>query len=93
MRNNITILLLTALVISLISCEKDTPQYLPYEGYTYAELNTNGGNWVPVLQSSGDAIDIAVPMATDSQEYLSEIQELKEAMSTMTSDQRKAIKY
>jgi len=92
-RNNITILLLAALVISLTSCEKDTPQYLPYEGYTYAELNTNGGDWVPVLQSSGDAIDIAAPMATNSQEYLNEIQELKEAMSTMTSNQRKAIKY
>jgi hypothetical protein len=94
MRNNINvIMLLAALVIGLISCEKDTPQYLPYEGYAYSELTINGGNWTPVLQSAGDAIAIDTPSSSDSQEYINELEEVKEAMANMNSNQKKAIKY
>ncbi len=93
MRNNTYFMLLVVLAMTTISCEKDTPQYLPYEGYTYSELNTNGGDWIPVLQDSGSSIDVAAPSSTNSQDYLDELEEVKEAMADITSAQKKAITY
>src|SRR5690606_36106687 len=93
MNNKIYTLLLALGLISLASCEKDTPQYLPYESYAYSEPDEDGGDWVPVLQESGAAIEITAPESTDSQSYLDEFEDMKEAMASMTSEQKKAVKY
>lgn len=93
MNNKIFTLLLALGLIFLASCEKDTPRYLPYEGYAFTDTDENGGDWVPILQESGAAIEIAAPEATDSQSYLDELEAMKNAMASMTSEQKKAIKY
>src|SRR5690606_441972 len=93
MNNKIFTLLLALGLILLASCEKDTPRYLPYEGYAFTDTDANGGDWVPILQESGAAIAIAAPEATDSQSYLAELEAMKDAMSSMTSKQKKAVKY
>tara|TARA_R110002012_G_scaffold54189_13_gene139031 strand:+ start:1838 stop:3379 length:1542 start_codon:yes stop_codon:yes gene_type:complete len=80
-------------LILMTSCEKDTPQYIPYEGYAYSELNVNGGDWVPVLEDSGASIEIPAPESTDSETYQNELEEVKNAMANITSDQKRAIKY
>ena len=93
MRNKIYFPFLALVTIILASCEKDTPRYLPYEDYAYSELNADGGDWVPVLQESGSAIEIMAPASSDSQEYQNELQEVKQAMGSRTSEQKKAITY
>lgn len=91
--NKIYFLLLAITIVTLASCEKDTPRYLPYEGYAYSNLNENGGSWVPVLEESGSSIAVAAPSNSDSQEYQDELQEVKNAMSNMTSDQKRTVTY
>jgi len=93
MRNKILTLISTFGLVVLVSCEKDTPRYLPYEGYSFTELNENGGDWTPVLEDSGASIAVDAPNATDSQAYQDELAEVKQAMDNMTSEQKKAVKY
>ncbi len=93
MNNKIYTLLLVVGLTILASCEKDTPRYLPYEGYTFTELNENGGDWTPVLLDAGDAIDIDAPAAVNSQAYQDELDAARTAMLGATSKQKNAIKY
>ena len=80
MRNKIITLVLALGLAIFVSCEKDTPRYLPYEGYSFTELNENGGDWTPVLEDSGASITVDAPDATDSQAYQDELADMKQAI-------------
>ena len=93
MYNKISTLLWAIALVVLASCEKDTPRYLPYESYAYSELDENGGDWTPVLHDSGASIPVDAPESSDSQAYQAELADLKADMQSMTSEQKKAVKY
>ncbi|MEZ4810231.1 MAG: phosphatase PAP2 family protein [Allomuricauda sp.] len=93
MHNKLYTLLLALGLTLLVSCEKDTPRYLPFEGYSYAALDEDGGDWTPVLINAGSAIAIDAPESTDSQAYQDELDDLKSAMGSMTSEQKRAVTY
>ena len=76
-----------------ISCEKDLPTYLAYENYEFASMDSAGGDWTPILISSGDEINVPTPSSTNSVEYLQELSEVKNQMSQMSGKDRSAISY
>jgi hypothetical protein len=87
------ILLITGLTGLIGSCDKDAPQYLAFNGYTFSETDSDGGNWTPVLLNQGSDIVIDDPAAVNSQEYLDELASVKTAREQLTSAQKKAISY
>lgn len=79
----------SAFSIFLGSCNRDLQTELDFENYQFASLDEDGGNWKPILIASGGVLEIPVPTATTSSEYLAELAQTKSAIQNMTSDQRK----
>jgi membrane-associated phospholipid phosphatase len=77
----------------LASCEKDTPRYLPYEGYAYEEVSEDGGGWTPVLLGQAADITVTAPEDVNSGEYLSELSALKASQEATDASQSRAVKY
>lgn len=73
----------------LISCSKDLPTELAYENYVFSSTDEAGGTWTPVLLSSGSDIEISEPKETSSAEYQAELMEVKNAIASISSQQRK----
>ncbi len=94
MRNNkISIGLAIFAFLFLVSCEKDLPRNLKFDDYAYSGSDENGGVWQPVMLESVAEIELDAPEDDASEAYLAEISGLKEAMSEISSDQGKAIRY
>lgn len=80
-------------LLFMVACQKDLPTEIEYSDYIFSQIDENGGEWVPVLLTSGDQIAIPDPQATNSSAYLDELNALKSASSDLNSDQVKAINY
>lgn len=80
-------------LFGILSCNKDLQTELPYESYEYASLDENGGNWKPILLTSGAEISIPVPEATNSSAYQAELAQAKQAIQNMNATQRKNLGY
>lgn len=79
--------------LAFLSCEKDLPTFLDYEGYQFASTDPNGGDWIPILIDNGADIAIPAPADVNSSEYLQELSDLKTAIAQMTDSDRAAINY
>ncbi|HMO38877.1 MAG TPA: phosphatase PAP2 family protein [Saprospiraceae bacterium] len=90
---NLNIFTWAFLLFFLFSCEKELPTYYKYQGYEFASTDPSGGNWVPVLINSGDEIAIPAPDPVGSQQYQSELADLKFAMQNMTASEEEAVTY
>ncbi len=93
-KTNITAALFLSVSILLTACNK------PVSGRTdnIAALNPtnedlNAGNWKPVLLSRNDTFAVAAPAATNSLGYAAELNEVKGAQKSLTSEQRDIINY
>ncbi|MCB0856435.1 MAG: phosphoesterase, partial [Bacteroidetes bacterium] len=93
MTTNIYKIITVLALFAFVSCEKDLPTYLEYEGYEFAGTDPTGGDWTPVLIQSGADILIPAPSATNSTEYLQEIDDLKSSMAQMSAEDEKAVTY
>ena len=79
--------------LGIISCTRDLQTELPYESYEYASLDEDGGNWKPVLLSSGAELNIPSPEPTTSSAYQAELAQAKLAIQNMNATQQKNLKY
>ena len=85
--------ILAILFLGIVSCSKDLQTELPYESYEYASLDENGGNWKPILLSSGAELIIPDPEPTISSAYQAELSQAKMAIQNMNATQRNNLKH
>jgi len=85
--------LLCSVILFISSCEKDLNEEINFDSYAFTELDADGGTWNPLVLTSGDQITVAAPPALTSAEYLQEVENLKETMNQVSSEQKDAIKY
>ncbi len=81
------------LILLVTACDKDLPTLYKFEAYEFASSDMDGGNWTPVLLSSGSDITIPEPESVNSDAYLQELEELKEAMATRTEAESQAVDF
>ncbi len=94
MRNKKAKLTLTVTAfLFFVSCEKDLPRNLEFDGYAFSDSDENGGDWKPVLLQSGAEIEVPAPENETSEAYLAELSGLKESMEQINNEQREAIGY
>lgn len=84
---------LALIVASITSCENELPTYYQFTSYEFSDLDTNGGDWQPILFSSATDITVAAPAAVNSAEYQAELAELKSAAQNLSGDQADAVEY
>ncbi len=75
------------------SCDEDLPIQADYTDYVFSGTDENGGDWVPVLLTSGDEITIPVPEDVSSPAYQAELADLKAASSSLNGSQMAAVDY
>ncbi len=89
-----TSLTVAALVFVIVSCNKEV------EGRTdnVAALNPtnidlNAGAWKPVLLTGPTEFAVAAPIATNTPDYIAQINEIKAYQANLTSDEKRIVQY
>ena len=80
-------------LLFLFSCEKDLPTYYDFQGYEFASIDANGGEWIPILIGSGADISISAPDDPTSSAYLQELADMKSQMAQMSDAEANAVTY
>lgn len=75
------------------ACDSDLPTQLDIESYEFASLDENGGNWKPILLSSGAQIGIPAPAEITSPAYQAELADLKAVSAQLSAEQADAVQY
>lgn len=58
-----------------------------------SKLDTNAGNWKPILLTDPTEFAVSAPIATTAPDYVAQINEIKSYQATMNDDDREALKY
>jgi hypothetical protein len=89
-----TIIILAATTIFIVACNKDI------EGRTDntaalspANIDLNAGAWKPVLLAAPTEFAVAAPAATNTPDYIAQINEIKTWQANITSDEKRIVKY
>jgi len=94
MKIQLRYLFLSASLMALtVSCMEELPTMLEYEGYEYAELDQDAGNWNLILMSNPEQVSIPVPATADSPVLNQELQDAKTKIANATANQRESVKY
>lgn len=83
-----------AVVIVIVACSKsvsgrtdNAPALSP------VSLDINAGDWKPVLLTSPTDVTVAAPTATNTPDYIAQINEIKAWQQHITGEEKAAIKY
>jgi len=87
-------LLIAAIVIILNSCSKDivgrtdhTPALNP------SKTDENAGTWKPILLTGPAEFAVPAPIATNTPDYVAQINEIKTWQADLTNDEKNIVKY
>jgi len=58
-----------------------------------AKLDTNAGTWKPILLTAPTDISVAAPIATNTPEYIAQVNEIKAFQANLSDEEKKAVKY
>lgn len=58
-----------------------------------AKLDTNAGTWKPILLTAPTDILVAAPIATNTPEYIAQVNEIKAFQANLSDEEKKAVKY
>lgn len=58
-----------------------------------ANIDLNAGQWVPVLLTSPTEFPVAAPIATNTPEYIAQVNEIKSWQKDLTSQEKAIVKY
>lgn len=88
-----SLIIFSASIFLLTSCEKELPTRADYTAYEFTSTDENGGTWVPVLLANPEQIVIEAPADITSDAYQQELADLKSASSGLTTEQEAAVAY
>ncbi len=88
----IAIFIVSSLFIQ--SCKKpDIPTQVTVPEYSFSSLDSNGGNWKPLLLTSNSQIAVSAPDSINSTAYQQELASMKSMASSLSSYQSNSIQY
>jgi hypothetical protein len=92
MSKNIYLYLLA--LITLIACSKDVEdRSVAYPALKPAKLDTNAGNWRPILLTAANEFAVAAPIAIGSNALVAELNEIKSAQQNASSAQLEKLRF
>ena len=90
----LSIIAITGITLFISSCSKeiigrtdDTAALAP------ANIDLTAGTWKPVLITAPTDIIVAAPIATNTPEYIAQINEIKSFQANLTADEKRIVKY
>jgi hypothetical protein len=90
-------LFIIAAVLSFIlinSCSKDIAERnMEFGALQPATTDINAGNWRPILLTGPAEFTVAAPAATNTPDYIAQVNEIKSFQATITSAEKKTVQY
>jgi hypothetical protein len=80
-------------LIAMVSCVDELPTKLEFEGYEYADLDQDAGNWNLILMRDNEQVIIPTPSPMGSAPLNLELQDAKAKIANATAAQRESVKY
>lgn len=91
------LLLFTAiagLLVSTISCKKEVAGRTDnIRALSPDNIDLNAGTWRPILLTGPTEFAVAAPIATNTPEYIAQLNEIKTWQADLTSEEKKIVKY
>jgi hypothetical protein len=89
-----SILTLATAVTLLIACNKDvTGRTDDAPALKPANIDINAGIWKPVLLTAPNEFAVAAPAATNTPDYIAQLNEIKTWQADLTSEEKRIVKY
>ncbi len=89
-----SMIIVAAVVTVMVACNKDV------EGRTDnipalspVKIDLNAGTWRPILLTGPTEFAVAAPVATNTPEYIAQINEIKTWQAKLTSEEKQLVKY
>src|SRR5688500_7252572 len=90
----LTIYLVIAMMISSLSCSKSiSERNLSFPSLKPSKTDINAGSWKPVLLTAPTDITVAAPAATNTPDYIAQINEIKSWQSNVSSDEKNSVAF
>jgi hypothetical protein len=87
------ILTATVIVIAL-ACNKDVDGRTDnVASLQPASIDINAGTWKPILLATPDEVVVPAPIATNSPDYIAQINEIKTWQADLTAEEKRIVKY
>jgi len=90
----LSLIILASLVTIVVGCNKDI------EGRTDsvaalkpANIDLNAGTWKPILLSTPDEFAVPAPSATNTPDYIAQVNEIKTWQANLTNDEKRIVHY
>jgi len=86
--------ILTGIVVLLSSCSKDLMERTENApALTPANIDLNAGIWKPILLSGPTEFMVAAPSATNTPDYIAQVNEIKTWQKDLTEEEKSIVKY
>lgn len=87
-------ILFLVLISLLSSCSKDiTEDNMQYPALDPVSTDINAGTWKPILLSAANEFPVPAPIATNSPDYIAQVNEIKSFQQNLTEEERNAVRY
>lgn len=88
------LLIISAAVILLHSCSKEiSDRSMDYPALQPASQDLNAGTWKPVLLTGPTEFPVPAPIATNTPDYIAQLNEIKSFQANITDAERNSVKY
>ncbi len=83
-----------AFVATLVACNKDiNDRTLDIPALQPAAADENAGTWKPILLTSADEVSVPAPIATNTPDYIAQINEIKATQADLSEEERTLVNY
>src|SRR3954467_1937117 len=81
-------------MISSLSCSKSiSDRTLSFPPLSPSKTDANAGSWKTILLTAPADITVAAPIATNSPDYIAQINEIKDYQSSLSNNERSIVAY
>jgi hypothetical protein len=88
------LLLVIAVIGIIMACNKDiTERTANTAALSPSNIDLNAGTWKPVLLTAPTDIVVATPIATNTPDYIAQINEIKSFQANITEEEKKLVAY
>src|SRR5687767_3201915 len=90
----LSLIILASLVTIVVGCNKDIEGRTDSVGALKpANIDLNAGTWKPILLSTPDEFAVPAPSATNTPDYIAQVNEIKTWQANLTNDEKRIVHY
>ena len=90
----LSLIILASLVTIVVGCNKDIEGRTDNVGALKpANIDLDAGTWKPILLTTPDEFAVPAPSATNTPDYIAQVNEIKTWQADLTNDEKRIVNY